>query len=363
MLIAAQMSTRASAQIIFAREYGLAITMVIAPYDLRSEPLASTGLVWRGRVLHNSAVVSLRVHVIVTGPSAGWRLRIRSEDTGTLVETYTPSATTMAVEGFWTRDIPGRAAFVDLELTAPGTPPQVIVDRYAYDTRPSTQQAIHGIDGRLKIVEASAPIRAHGGYVGRLRIIIEGMGQATCTGFLVTPALLFTNEHCVSSPTEARSTLVDLGYDQPDRPTETLRTTELVVVNHDLDYALLRLERPAPAQFSSALMSGSTLSTNQQLLIVEHPLGGYKQVSLESCEVSDLEMSGVTSALTDFGHRCDTLNGSSGSPVIDLASGRVVGLHHFGFDLQANTLVNRAVLMKLVLADVKRQRPDLPLPY
>jgi V8-like Glu-specific endopeptidase len=51
--------------------------------------------------------------------------------------------------------------------------------------------------------------------------------------------------------------------------------------------------------------------------------------------------------LTDFGHSCDTIQGSSGSPVLD-SNHRVVGLHHWGFDdygPDAWKRTNRAVRM------------------
>jgi trypsin-like peptidase len=350
----------AQGRISFDRERSLAVTMTLAPIDLRSPAVSGTGLVWRGRVLHPAAVPSIRVHVVMTGLPAGWRLVIRSEETGSIVEAYTPSPALMAAQGFWTGEIPGRAAFIDLELTAAGATVAVVVDRYAFDATPATRQAIHGIDGRLAIASASSRVRGLGRSVARLRIMIENVGQATCTGFLVSEVLLFTNEHCVASDTEARSTLVDLGYDQADTPTETIRAQRLVAVNHDLDYALLQLERAAPPQFARATLDPAhRLAVDEQLIVVEHPLGGYKQVSLESCEISELDMPGVTAARTDFGHKCDTLNGSSGSPVLDFDSGAVVGLHHFGFDLDTNTLVNRAVRIGPVLEDVRRQVPGI----
>ncbi len=69
----------------------------------------------------------------------------------------------------------------------------------------------------------------------------------------------------------------------------------------------------------------------------------------------------MTPDKTDFEHRCDTLGGSSGSPVLDRASLNVVGLHHLGF-LEGDTPVNRAVLIADVLAKIRTQFPDLGKP-
>ena len=53
---------------------------------------------------------------------------------------------------------------------------------------------------------------------------------------------------------------------------------------------------------------------------------------------------------SDFGHTCDTMEGSSGSPVLRRADLKVVGLHHWGFvsNDQKWSAENRAVQMRLI---------------
>ena len=60
-------------------------------------------------------------------------------------------------------------------------------------------------------------------------------------------------------------------------------------------------------------------------------------------------------------HDCSTLGGNSGSPLIDLATGEVCGLHYSGIFLEANYAVPSPVLKKL-LNDVRGGRPLLPMP-
>jgi hypothetical protein len=104
-------------------------------------------------------------------------------------------------------------------------------------------------------------------------------------------------------------------------------------------------------------LGGATVAEGQALVIIEHPAGEHKQASIDDCKVRTASRPGVTARLTDFGHLCDTLGGSSGSPVLDRQTGRVVGLHHLGFLSNDPNPVNQAVHMGLVLEDLQRKAP------
>ena len=97
----------------------------------------------------------------------------------------------------------------------------------------------------------------------------------------------------------------------------------------------------------------------QALLVLEHPAGEAKQVSILDCRVEHAEIEGTSSTKTDFGHLCDTLGGSSGSPIQDINTGDVIGLHHLGFRTGSPRPVNQGVRIGLILDDILAQRPDL----
>jgi hypothetical protein len=80
-------------------------------------------------------------------------------------------------------------------------------------------------------------------------------------------------------------------------------------------------------------------------------------VSIQDCTVDGTSRSGVGGARSDFGHRCDTLAGSSGAPVIDLATGTVLGLHHWGYLESDPEPVNQAVHSRLILEDLETNYP------
>ena len=217
-----------------------------------------------------------------------------------------------------------------------------------------------------------------GSPVARLRIK-TGKGQALCTGFLVSDDLMLTNYHCISTSIQAVNTRADFGYDKSDTPGNVFMIQGIVVENSDtaFDYVLVRvLGNPGQTYSHVALpLLGSSFfpveapplgslnfsGNNGKLLVIEHPGGGPKMVSITDCEVAGDKIAGVDpQELSDFGHLCDTLGGSSGSPVFSIGDNTLVGLHHLGFvkgGTPNDPLVNQAVYIGYVLEDIKKQAP------
>jgi V8-like Glu-specific endopeptidase len=115
---------------------------------------------------------------------------------------------------------------------------------------------------------------------------------------------------------------------------------------------------PGSKYGSLALTSLPTFPDKTKLVVVEHPGGEPKQVSIKDCAVQGTTKMGVQSK-SDFGHTCDTLGGSSGSPVMRLSDGVLVGLHHFGFTSGDLDPVNQAVYIHLVIEDIRAHVPAL----
>jgi len=154
-----------------------------------------------------------------------------------------------------------------------------------------------------------------------------------------------------------RSALVDFDYDSSRASPSTLRLTEIVAKDPELDFALLRLAEPS-GRWPLRLESREP-SEDQALLIIQHPAGEPKQVSVLDCRVSGAQITGLTTKLTDFGHLCDTLGGSSGSPVQDIKSGTVIGLHHLGFRSGHADPVNQAVKIGLIIQRLRDTNPRI----
>jgi hypothetical protein len=348
--------------LLIVRERTFSYDMRLAPEALTAAPAAGgPGVAWRqevrSRFLQGAGRDGIRVEVTFDGmPAAADTLRVLDQDAREIEVLSTLS------RQLWTREVPGGVAIVELVRGAAGGSPGATL-RYAHHVNPLEQQAISGRNQLRRIADAPARIRGLGRAVARLRFMIPGEGQATCTGFLVGSRLLLTNEHCISNDAERASALADFDYDQPGPPPAGIRVQAIVAKDASLDYSLLRLVADPPAAagrlyFAQDGWQWSLPPARHPLVIVQHPSGRPKEVSIADCQLAGLDRVGVTPGdRSDFGHLCDTLGGSSGSPVMDWTTGLVVGLHHFGFHSGSPDPVNQAVTHARILAHVRTADP------
>lgn len=190
----------------------------------------------------------------------------------------------------------------------------------------------------------------------------DGDKLATCTGFMITPDLLLTNHHCVSTIDTCFGTVTLFGY-QRDAAGQLLPARQydclaVIQTSSKHDYSLLQIDGSPGAAGEWGVLkfnASSSLASGQPLYLVQHPAGEPKRVARDECHVSTPKAPGSLASLqSDFGHKCDTESGSSGSPVFDL-SHRVVGLHHLGFDGKVPrwSRENRAVYIGPILKEIE----------
>lgn len=162
--------------------------------------------------------------------------------------------------------------------------------------------------------------------------MMHGEEEKPCTGFILAPTLVMTNQHCVPTSEIARQGTVLVGYDSLNAaPREILASVELVTSDIDLDYSVIRVAVPLLNRIPRMRWRISGPVAQERIVIVQHPNGQPKQVADDNdCYVSEAWTRGRSDKLVDFGHRCDTMDGSSGSLVLGLSDLHVVGIHHWG---------------------------------
>jgi endonuclease G len=179
--------------------------------------------------------------------------------------------------------------------------------------------------------------RRAGRAVGRVQIRdLAGRIRGFGTGFVVSPNLLLTNNHVLSTADSARRSLIDFDYE--DDESYNPRTPVVFGLDPDrfyhtnaaLDYTVVAI-RPASVdgQFPLTTFGYLPLSAHQgkilldeYVAVIQHPGGAPKKIALRNNKLVDL--------FDDFIHyTTDTDRGASGSPVFN-DQWQVVGLHHAG---------------------------------
>lgn len=223
-------------------------------------------------------------------------------------------------------------------------------------------ESIIGRDGRTHLIDyagAFSPVLPSvEGAVAKLTFIKTKNGfpaRFVCTGFLIAEDLFLTNEHCVATQDVCNTTKVLFGL-SINRfglaiPKEQVRCLRVEKTSFPLDYALLRLEGSPGQRWGKLQLANRAPMAGEKIFIVQHPAGEAKQISDEDCTVAGTSVAG-RQFKTDLSHSCDTLGGSSGSPVF-AASGEVIGLHHLGKQSAGPfAQLNRAVLSTMIIGEL-----------
>lgn len=157
-------------------------------------------------------------------------------------------------------------------------------------------------------------------------VLISVRNRGTGTGFFVTPdGLLLTNAHVVG---DGKAEMIALWDVSAKRPPARLRLIQVLPAD---DLALLRVEE---AGVFAALSTKEVYDLSVPVMAAGFPLAGAVADALKTSP-SDISVSkGILSAVRRNGehvewiqHDCKIASGNSGGPLIDVASGAVIGIN------------------------------------
>ncbi|MGD3106189.1 trypsin-like serine peptidase [Streptomyces sp. YGL11-2] len=214
-----------------------------------------------------------------------------------------------------------------------------------------------------------AAIRETLARVGRVEISGHFSLDWLGTGFLVGPDVVMTNRHVAAEFArgagggwtfqQGLGAALDMGeeYSGTDDPADggpSYEVTEVLGIHEDVDLALLRI---SPYLGGSTLPTPLAVAADAPADLPGHPVYcvGYpawdgrrnepesmRRIFMDVYNVKRLQP-GMTTGLEPeenvMRHDCSTLGGNSGSPVVDLADHRVLGLHFGGRYGQGNYAV------------------------
>lgn len=189
--------------------------------------------------------------------------------------------------------------------------------------------------------------------------IPQGTRNRACSGFLIGPNRLITNQHCVENSEQCKAMVIIFGYEFDRRvvrqPGVQYRCAGLLgTPNKALYFTVLEVAQGNRDISEWGQLELSAEPASGKLFIIQHPGGDLKKVVQKDCEVTTRDAENRRGEQNDFGHKCDTEDGSSGSPVFD-SMHRVIGLHHLGWekDIPHWSDENRAVHSNKIRAKIE----------
>jgi hypothetical protein len=203
--------------------------------------------------------------------------------------------------------------------------------------------------------------------VSRAVVFISFMKEGemrVCSGFLIAPDRIMTNHHCLGEESLCPAAQIIFDYERDEHGHiamgEVRRCASLLASDEALDYAVVALDRPADERIPLMRLAAADGAIGAPAALIQHPGGDHKQVSEVGCQIISIGAPGSAGdrSETDFTHRCDTINGSSGSPIVSEGADRagadcVIGLHHWGFVSGGPyETLNRAVRAPLIAASL-----------
>ncbi len=174
--------------------------------------------------------------------------------------------------------------------------------------------------------------------VGRLDLLIDLGGEqvtSTCTAWVIAPSLIMTNYHCVPGlEGEIVAAQLVMNYLTTGQPQAEIDFYEVgiapVEANQALDYAVVEVGGDPAARYGMVNLDARDPAKDEELFIIHHPMGKPKKITRRNCRNARIAEDG------DFHHFCDTLGGSSGSPIFSDNDLSLVGLHYAGLERQYN---------------------------
>ena len=227
----------------------------------------------------------------------------------------------------------------EVDLTFPNSIPEAMVD----PTNPRWTS--------LADEDKKSEIRRISESVGRLKVWTPD-GIRKCTAFLVSENLAMTNNHCIPGKNgDAIRAKIEMGYYRLLSPIRAFKVNPIPIAREiGADFAIVHVEGSPGKKYGFLQMAETFVQSGSDLKIIHHPGGKPKKISQEDC------FAGKTKGLKydHFRHSCDTIGGSSGSPILN-EENLVVGIHHSGvpsLQIAAINLGTLAPRLKVKLAAV-----------
>jgi hypothetical protein len=287
----------------------------------------------------------------------------------------------MNAGAFWSQHVKGDTIVVELVTTGEVPGKGFLINKYGagfVNVGPGIERICGGNDFENAICRSGTTEYDEARAVARL--LIQSMWL--CTGWLASANNhLITNEHCVTSATQALDTDYEFMAEAPncnDPNCQLCYTGDIysgalfIKDNAALDYSLVQVYT---TNGDPSLLYGYLEIDNRDAIVGEeiyqpaHPAGRAKEFGWH-CDMNDPYPSGrcrvvsVTEpgcsspSYNDVGYWADTEGGSSGSPILAVSSHKVIALHHCHNYCDQGGDPNRGVPIDLICPEIEAYIPS-----
>ncbi|MCG8512399.1 MAG: serine protease [Rhodospirillales bacterium] len=208
-----------------------------------------------------------------------------------------------------------------------------------------------GDTANFEPIESFSPrnrYRIMAGPIGRLDILKEKDGKqgvGLCTGWVISAEYIMTNHHCIPGKSgKVLKAALLMNYMKEGETDSTERfpvDIQPVETSRDLDYSIVRVQGNPGAKYGVIPMQARDADPDEELFIIQHPAGKPKRLTRRNCRADD-----KTERPEELRHFCDTLGGSSGSPIFSDNDMALVGLHFAGIEKEINFAKRMTVIIE-----------------
>jgi V8-like Glu-specific endopeptidase len=311
------------------------------------------------QTIHYPGATYIKVHFATLNLLPGDFVTV-SNPAGTEVYTYPGSAFTLDEEqGFWALSVTGDTVVIYLNSQAAQEELQdstlqisvVFVDKFTrgypldeIQKRLQLTESTCGTNQRTDVVcyQGTHPIEY--GKANAVARLLLNNGTALCTGWrLGEYNHILTNEHCITDQAGVNAAEAWFNYQNlvcgvTGQGTITKVTGHTFLKDDaNYDFALFSVnDFDKLTSFGYLELDVRVPVLGEEIYIPQHGAGNPKEFGIESdkdmgnvCRIGDAVLSG-NAIDSDTGYYCDTIGGSSGSPVLARSSHQVIALHHWG---------------------------------